>query len=235
MKHGKKVFWGILFLLGAVALIVGQLGYLDGLNFWSILFSIGLFGFLVEGLVNVNFGMIMFALAFLIIVNDKLLGLEAITPWPVLGAALLGSIGLDILFPHKKRKKNYKINNQKCVNEETRTESANGESVSFEVTFGEAVRYVTSTNLKSVNAQCSFGSLEIYLNNAMLKDNSAVVNVDCSFGSTVLYIPGDWNVIQQAKASLGGIDEKGFHSPNGQNTLSIGGSVSFGSLEIRYI
>ena len=69
----------------------------------------------------------------------------------------------------------------------------------------------------------------------MLKDNQAVVNVDCSFGSTVLYIPGDWNVVQQAKASLGGIDEKGFHSPNGQNNLVVSGSVSFGSLEIRYI
>ena len=41
----------------------------------------------------------LFSLAFLIIVNDELLGLEAITPWPVLGAALLGSLGLNLLFP----------------------------------------------------------------------------------------------------------------------------------------
>lgn len=235
MKSGKKIFWGVLFLLGAIALIVGQLGYLGDLNFWSILISIGLIGFLVEGIVSRNFGMILFALAFLAISNDKLLGIEELTPWPVLGAAFLGTIGLDILFPKKKRWKEHINKNVKSINEETIFEGVNGENVSFEVTFGEAVRYVTGTQLKSVNAQCSFGSLEIYLNNAMLKDNQAVVNVDCSFGSTVLYVPSNWNVVQQAKASLGGIDEKGFHSPNGQNTLIISGSVSFGALEIRYI
>ena len=233
MKNGKKVFWGVLFLLGAVALIVSNLGYLGGFNFWTVLISIGLVGFFVEGLVSKNFGSMLFALAFLGIIHAEILGIEKLTPWPLLGAALLGTIGLDMLFPKKYRWKEHV--NKKSVNEETKAESVYGEDVNFEVTFGEAVRYVTSTQLKSVKANCSFGSLEIYLNNAMLKDHQAVVNVDCSFGSTVLYIPGDWNVVQQAKASLGGIDEKGFHSPNGQNTLIISGSVSFGSLEIRYI
>lgn len=235
MKSGKKIFWGVLFLLGAVALIVGKLGYLGDLSFWSILISIGLMGFLVEGLVNRSFGMILFALAFLAIVNDKLLGIEALTPWPVLGAAFLGTIGLDMLFPKKKKWKKYVNHNVNSINEETKAESYNGEDIYFQVTFGEAVRYVTSTALKNVNAQCNFGSLEIYLNNAVLKEHQAVINVDCSFGQTVLYVPGDWNVVQQAKASLGGIDEKGFHSPNGENTLIVAGNVSFGALEIRYI
>ncbi|MBQ8039932.1 MAG: hypothetical protein IJ274_08715, partial [Lachnospiraceae bacterium] len=65
MKNGKKIFWGVLFLLGAVALIVGKLGYLGGFNFWTVRISIGLVGFLVEGIFSKNFGMILFALAFL--------------------------------------------------------------------------------------------------------------------------------------------------------------------------
>lgn len=234
MKNGKKVFWGVLFLIGAVALLVGKLGYFGGLNFWTILITIGLIGFLVEGIVDRSFGMILFALAFLIIVHDKLLGLEAITPMPVLGAAFLGTIGLDMLFPKKKWKKHMNMDH-KAINEETKEQSMDGEHVYFQVTFGGAVRYVTSSNLKDVNAQCNFGSLEIYLNNACLKDNQAVVNVDCSFGETVLYVPGNWNVVQQAKATLGGIDEKGYHSPDGQNTLIVAGNVSFGAIEIRYI
>ncbi|MBO5337963.1 MAG: hypothetical protein J6A94_12635 [Lachnospiraceae bacterium] len=234
MKNGKKVFWGVLFLIGAVALLVGKLGYFGGLNFWTILITIGLIGFLVEGIVDRSFGMILFALAFLIIVHDKLLGLEAITPMPVLGAAFLGTIGLDMLFPKKKWKKHMNMEH-KAINEETKEQSMDGEHVYFQVTFGEAVRYVTSNNLKNVNAQCNFGSLEIYLNNACLKEGQAVVNVDCSFGQTVLYVPGNWNVVQQAKATLGGIEEKGYHSPDGQNTLIVAGSVSFGAIEIRYI
>lgn len=233
MKGGRKVFWGVLFLLGAAALIVGNLGYLEEFNFWTVLLSIGLIGLFVEGLLGRNFGTMLFSLAFLGIVNGKLLGLEEITPWALLGAALLGSIGLNMLFPKKDRWKEQW--NKRTVNEETKTEGSYGENVNFEVTFGGAVRYVTSTELRSIKADCSFGSLEIYLNNAILKEHQAMVNVDCSFGSVVLYVPSDWKVLQQAKASLGGIDEKGFQSAKGENTLIISGSVSFGALEIRYI
>ena len=46
-RQHKKIFWGILFLLGAVALLLGGLGHLGSFNFWSILFSIALLGCLV--------------------------------------------------------------------------------------------------------------------------------------------------------------------------------------------
>ena len=47
-RQVKKIYWGILFLLGAAALLLGRLGYLDGINFWSVLISIALFGFLAK-------------------------------------------------------------------------------------------------------------------------------------------------------------------------------------------
>ena len=40
-NKGGKIFWGILFLLGAAAFLVSRLGLLEGISFWSILFSIG--------------------------------------------------------------------------------------------------------------------------------------------------------------------------------------------------
>ena len=98
----KNVFWGVLFLLGACAVIAGRLGFLDGIGFWSILFSLVLAAVLIRGIVRRSWGMILFSVAFLCIVNDRLLGIEKLTPWPVLGAALLGTIGLNLLFPDRK-------------------------------------------------------------------------------------------------------------------------------------
>ena len=101
MRDRKNVFWGILFLLGACAVIAGQLGFLEGIGFWSILFSLVLAAVLIRGIIRRSWGMILFSIAFLCIINDRLLGIEKLTPWPVLGAALLGTIGLNLLFPRR--------------------------------------------------------------------------------------------------------------------------------------
>ena len=101
-RKTRNIFWGILFLLGALALLLGKLGYLNGMGFWSVFISVILAGCLINGILRRSFGGILFSLAMLIIINDELLHMEAITPWPVLGAALLGTIGLHFLFPGRR-------------------------------------------------------------------------------------------------------------------------------------
>ena len=60
MKQGRKIFWGLMFILGALALLVVKLGYLEGIGFWSILFTIALIGILVDGIMDRGFGRILF-------------------------------------------------------------------------------------------------------------------------------------------------------------------------------
>lgn len=235
MKTGKKIFWGILFILGALALIVGRLGYLEGLGFWTILFSIGLVGLLIDGIFRKSFGTILFSAAFLAILHDKLLGIEAITPWPVLGAALLGTIGLSIIFPRHGQWKDHFHKNWHGSKEDIVREYLDGEEVRFECSFGESVKYITSKELSLANLECSFGSLQVYFDNAELKNGAANVYVECSFGSAVIYVPSDWRVVINVNSSFGGVEEKGRCNPSGANTLQIMGDVSFGSLEVRYI
>ena len=107
----RNVFWGIALLAAAAALLLSKLGILGGISFWPMVLNIALLAILIkEGIEKRSFEGLLLPLAFLIIVNDKALGMEAITPWPVLGAAVLGSIGLKFLFPgfgrrHGHRKK----------------------------------------------------------------------------------------------------------------------------------
>ena len=99
MRGKNNIFWGIMLVLGAVLLLAGRMGYLEGISYGSILLNVALAVFLIKGIFRRSFGTILFSLAFLVIINDELLHLEEITPWPVLGAALLGTIGLNLLFP----------------------------------------------------------------------------------------------------------------------------------------
>lgn len=236
MNQGRKIFWGIMFIIGALALLVVKLGYLEGIGFWSILFTIVLFGVLVDGIISKSFGQILFSLAFLVIVHDEFLGLQAITPWPVLGAALLGTIGLSILFPNQGWKKHMNMGKRKGehigINSE---EILDGEQICFSNSFGESVKYLSGQEISRVQLKNSFGEMSIYFDGAILKDGVAEVYVENSFGETVLYIPKEWTVKNDLKAMFGDADEKGPHMPDGNNTLHIYGNVGFGECEIRYL
>lgn len=234
----KRVFWGVLFLLGALALLLEKLGYLNGLGFWSVFVSVILAGFLINGILIRSFGEMLFSLAMLVIVNDELLHLEAVTPWPVLGAALLGTIGLNIIFPGRKRWKNHP--DTRCLPESVRYEDMNGEvidgeNIRYSVSFGEAIKYVSGQDISLIHLDNSFGHLAVYFNDAVLKDNRAKAVVDCSFGDMELYVPDSWNLVLNVRSSFGGVEETGCGDPDGADTLLIEGDVSFAVLKIHYI
>ena len=231
-KKAKKVFWGVMLLLGAVALLVNKMGFLEGFGFWSILFSIILVGIFVDGLVKRSFGQILFSLAFLVIVNDELLHLEQITPWPVLGAALLGTIGLNILFPRFGKGAHISVNGK--TRSKVDSENREGSRISYENCFGESVKYITG-EVSDVNIESSFGAMQVYFSDAVLKELRANAHVEVSFGSAVLYVPSDWKVVLNMDTAFGSTNEKGSCNPDGENVLYVSGEVSFGELQIRYI
>lgn len=234
MVGGKKsIFWGIVLLLLAVALLARRLGYLEGIGFWPILFSAVLVMFLVKGIVRGNFGTILFSLAFLVIVNDELLHLEAITPWPVLGAALLGTMGLKMLFPgfgHRWQRYFYRDGRSDMIAQEDR----NGGWISYENVFGTIVKYV-SDDVEHVDMENVFGSLTVYFMDARLPGGFLNIDVDSVFGSIALYIPSSWKVAVNMERVFSNTRENGKCDWDGMHTVYISGDIVFGELKILYV
>lgn len=236
MKRGKNIFWGIVLILCAVFIVVNKLGYFEGIGIFTLLFTVAVAAGLIDSVARRSFGGILFCLAFLGILYDKQLGIEALTPWPILGVALLGTIGLDMIFKPKKKsckyEKNFEWNNesyQEIIDEES------DEWVHCEVSFSSTTKYINSTNFKKADLECSFGSLSVYFDNAVLADGKAAVNLEVSFGAMKLYIPKTWKVVMNLDNAFGGCKEYGTCSGSDENTLMINGEVSFSGLEIYYI
>ncbi len=225
-RSGSKTAWGILFLLGAAAFLASKLGFLEGIGFWPIVFTIGLTVTLIKGLVKVSWGSILFSLALLVVVHDKFLGLEAITPWPVLGAALLGTIGLNLIFPRNHTAKIYRSASDRAWR--------NGIGFSCENAFGSSVKYVTG-EIETVNLENAFGTLEVYFADAVLKGHEAKVYVDSAFGKTCLYVPRGWKVVNDVAAEFGGSYCDSADGGPGEDTLYLSGDVSFGTISVQYI
>lgn len=258
MKVGKNIFWGLFFIVAAVFVIVGNMGYFGEIGFWTLLFSFFLVAWFLDSVVKVEFGGMLFSLAFAAILYDEVLGIEQLTPWPVLMAALFGTIGLNMIFKDKKKSQNVKTqviwdeknvtwNNEKkqweTVDKDGNVEihqvgedfNSDDETFRCEVAFGSAVKYISSRNLRTVDLDNAFGSLVVYFDNAALCEGKAVVELDNSFGKTTLYIPKEWDVKLNMTKAFGNASEVG-HSVGGSgNTLYIKGETSFGAVEIVYI
>lgn len=230
MRRGKSIFWGVVLLLAAAAILLGRLGYLKGIGFWTVLFSACLISFLVKGIIRRKIGTILFSLAFLIILNDELLHLEAITPWPILGAALLGTIGLKMLFPKLGVHRGgclVRIEDVSSISECNQE----GESFSYSNAFGESVKYISGV-VSQVDIENAFGTTQVYFTEALLGYGTAHVNVDSAFGSVVLYVPQTWLVELDTQNVFASSGQKGKSFPDGKNILRVDGNVFCGSVEV---
>lgn len=225
-RNSERAFWGLLLVVGAVALIVNRFGFLRGISIWTIILTIGFGALLIDGIKKRNIGCILFPIAFLIIIHDDFLGLERITPFPVLGAALLGTIGLQMMFP--------KLSGHYYVHSTGTEMTRENGKVKYDNHFGGSVKYLNG-EISHVDIDSDFGTFELYLTEATLVNNTATVKVDSAFGEVKLYVPASWKVVLNVEHAMAAVDEYGSSSSYSDMTLYIVGEVSFGHLAIYYV
>ena len=234
----RKIFWGIFFIAMAMIVVVSKLGILPDVGVFSILATVFLFWMATDGVRHRNFYEMMFAVAFLCIIYDKPLGIEALTPWTVLAAALLLSIGLSLLFGGKGKKKHnieFEWNSDGSSGIGSSSEQCSGEQIRCENNFGSAIRYINSDNFCKAHLENNFGSMTIYFDNAIIQGDTAYVKIDNNFGETILYIPKEWKVQNELEHCFGNINEHGKSLGTGSAVLHLKGETNFGYIGIYYV
>lgn len=233
MRRNGKIFWGIFFILAAIYIVVSRIYALPEIGVFSIVLTVFFIWLFINGIRKRNFYEILFSIAFVCCIYSKPLGIEELTPWPVLGTALLGSIGLSMIFG---RKNTWCWNsNDKKSFKASSNEQCNGEHIRCENNFGSSIKYINSDNFCNAELENNFGSLTVYFDNAVIQNGTAYVNIDNNFGETNLYIPKVWRVESDLDRSFGSVNEVGRWEGSSNNTLYIHGDASFGSITIYYI
>lgn len=247
MKKNKGLFWGLLLVLGAIFVVVGKLGYFKEVNTVEIVISVLLVCYMIRSIIKVSFSGILFPVAFLCIIYDKQLGLEAITPWTVLFAALLGSIGLSMIFYKKPKRKEITEHSEYWQKGHWQDrwhdhwrhgeseDELSGEYVFSMHRFSGATKYIRSTDLVKAELKNSFGESSYYFDEVITKGDHAEICVDNSFGELNLYLPKEWTVVNEISAWLGEVKEQGSYRGEGAPVVKVKGSVSFGEVKIIYI
>ncbi|OOM10718.1 LiaF transmembrane domain-containing protein [Clostridium saccharobutylicum] len=232
----ERIFWGVLFILAGIFMIMSKLTYFPNVNVFSLLLTVFLVIVIVKSVLHLNFSGILFPIAFICIIYDRQLGITNITPWTVLIAALLGSIGLSMIF-HKHIKwnhHNYYHNNDEDYKFE-KIDVEDESHVKFKNSFGASIKYINTDKFEQGEFDCSFGAMKLYFDNAVMSNENAVVRINASFSGMELYIPKAWNVDDKTNVFLGSVSEKNRNNQVTTNTLTLVGDVSFSGVEIIYI
>jgi len=225
----RKAVWGI-FLVGAAVLIIAN-AYYSFTSLLPLLCIIVVLPVMVESLIHLSFTGVFIPAALLCIMFSSQLGLDKITPWPVLAAAVLLSIGFSIIF-----RKHDKWLNQMHFETDASFENITDDEMTCTVRFGEGTKYIMSENFEGASLNCQFGAIKAYFDNAKLSPNGAELNVNASFSGVELFIPKHWKVASSLNAFLGGVEEKSRNAPDPDSPLlTLTGNVSFAGIVIYYI
>jgi predicted membrane protein len=236
----RNIFWGLLFVLLAVYLVASKLMEIPHISLFTIALTVFFVYGLIEGIRHGSFFEAIMSLAFLGCLYDKELGITAITPWTLLIAALLLSIGLEKIFKSVFKKK-YKYEEYvKDVHVYTDKEHARVKEESFvqgnysiDNAFGTSTKYFNNEEIYSVMVDNAFGAINLYFQKAILPNGICEVRVDNAFGAVNLYIPSDWVVRSTPSTALGAVTNQHINPDDPDApVIEIKASSSFGNIRI---
>jgi len=260
----NRIVWGLAFLLAGVAIILSLAGVLEmpsGLSAGGIVWTAVLGLIVLWSIPHRYWFFTFFALAGVGYVwREQIcaqIGVEQISPWPIIGAALLLSIGFSILFKTRKyygwTKKNegewgvhYRAGKAKKVAAEgspepsggIHTESSENDSeVYIKASFGATIKYVSAQSLRHAVLDCSFGAIKAFFDNATVHEDGAVIEINNSFGGVELYIPRTWRLVDDMNRTIGGVDVKNpdREQSAGGPIVTLKGTTKLGGVEIIYV
>lgn len=235
MKDKKSIFWGVIIILLGVYVIASKLMVLPSIPVIKIAFTILLAYIIFNGIRKLHFGEIFIPLAIIAWMFDSYLGIENLTPWPVLLAAVLLSIGFGMIF----KKRRFVVKSGRDISMATfdnvDINEADGSTITVKNTFGELSKYVNSNDFTNGEIKNTFGETRIYFNNAVMADGKATLYIDNTFGEVCVYLPNTWRMEMKRNNSFGDISVKG----TGNNDMDapfikIEANNTFGDISIRF-
>ena len=228
-----KIFWGLGFILLAVALILNAIGVVPPLesvvgeiSFIAIVGVLLLLSWVIERLVRGKISEIFIPLSFIFMIVEKniafVCGLEddnIINNGLVFGCAALLWIGVSTLMSgiKKKKRKKFKIMHK-----------------TSESSLASSVKYIDASDFSEEWLENDLGALSVHFENADEYQGGGVLHIDNNLGATSIFVPSSWKYIHDIDNSLGAVkaDVDG-GDPNGPQ-LIIKGENNLGAISIEY-
>ncbi|MBR6530081.1 MAG: hypothetical protein IKT43_01535 [Clostridia bacterium] len=235
-----KIFIGISLILVAVLLLLDAFGviaplslFVGELTAFKIIAGLLLLIFIAARLIRGDVAAIFFPLAFLFMLFEKniayLCGLENedfLNNWLVLLVALLLHVGISVLLPSTKIKKNKFAAGM----------SIDGSSTVAECNFGASAVYVDCATFSPARIENSFGACNVYFENVDKYEGAKTLYVENNFGAMCINVPSAWMVKTSIENSLGSYNvQKNESVDDSAPALLIAGENDLGAINVKFV
>ncbi len=235
MKN-SNFFWGLGLVAVAILLVANGMGILPDVPWLQAIISLLFAVYALRQIWKRRFFGSMLALGCIAWIWEGYLGIEAITPFPLLFAAGLLGIGLNLMFGKRHRIVTFtKDGHTVQVDSDGIENWQDGRHVTLENVFNSTNKYVNSDAFSSAEFSNVFGSANVYFNNAVIAGGVADVKVENVFGKMNLYFPGTWRLQVDKEAVFGAVHVYGHPSTIAESPLiRLDADSVFGEVNIYF-
>lgn len=204
----NNIFTGLVLILLAGVMMASAMGILPDIHWFKLLAGIAFVAWSVKALFRRDFFGAFTSAGILAWIFENELGIEELTPFPLLIAAALVGIGMNMIFGKKKRHFNVNINGENMTIDEARAQSKweDGRHVVLENIFGSTSKYVNSAAFSTADLENVFGNANIYFDNAVMANGTATVKIENVFGQMNVYFPNTWRVNVKDESAFGHVN-----------------------------
>ncbi len=232
----KNYYWGGIFILIALYIIVSRLGLFPKIPVMTIIFTVLFAAWALKGLFTLSSFDFFIPVGCLGIMYDDKLGIEAITPWTWWFAIILLAIGFDMILKNVKKSRQHSSKNGHRNHSGNVEDIQDGDTIRVKNMFSDISKYVNSTTFTGADIENSFGQANVYFNNAIMPAGvNGQINISTSFGETNVYIPRTWRVEVKPSSVFGNVKVHGQGNYDmDAHFLVIKADCSFGEINIYF-
>ena len=228
----KKILIGIICVLIAVFGVLDAVGVLVPIEsivgtvfFWQILCGLLLLLVVIWTIAKYRLFITAFALSILFLIFERnvafvcgLANANIINNWLFLLLSIIFSVGILLLFPKKRKKKN---KNQDRV-------FVNGHK------FGSNTVYVDCTNFREHHVENDMGTTTVKFENSDSYCGGGKLHIENNMGSTTILLPSDWQLVCRIENNLGNVKNE-FGKGGVGPTITVTGENNMGSVLIKKV
>ncbi len=215
MKKENNIITGLFLILIAAIMMGSAMGLIPKLPWFKLLCGAVLTVSAVKALFKPDFFQGLMLASIVAWIFEKELGIEHLAPFPLVVAAILVGIGLNMIFRKKQTIITFSREDENGnvirggIDEVKKEEWQDGRTVVLENLFNSTSKYVNSAAFSSARLENSFGSANVYFDNATVYNGEATIELENNFGRMNIYLPGTWRATISQESAFGHVSIHG--------------------------
>lgn len=211
----NNITTGLLLILIAAIMMGSAMGFLPDISWVKLLGGAIFTVWSIRGLIKLDFLRCFMSASIVAWIFEEELMIEHLAPFPLVVAAILLGAGLNMIVGNKYRFITFgredKDGNyvEGSIEDVRKEEWQDGRTVVLENLFNSTSKYVNSTSFSAAKLENTFGSANVYFDNATVYNGEATIELENNFGRMNIYLPGKWRAQIRQEGAFGHVSIHG--------------------------